>query len=67
MNLFNPEVIVIGGGFGLAAFDQLLPGVREVVGREALEPAGDVAVVGAQLGPDAGLVGAGLIAFDAIA
>jgi glucokinase len=67
VNLFNPEVIVIGGGFGLAAFDQLLPVVREVIRREALEPAGDVAVVPAQLGPDAGLVGAGLIAFDAIA
>jgi glucokinase len=65
-NIFDPEAIVIGGGFGIAAFDLLLPSAREVLRHEALSPAGEVAVVKAQLGPDAGLVGAGLIAFDAV-
>jgi glucokinase len=65
-NVFDPDVIVIGGGFGSAAFELLLPGVREVLRREALEPAGEVPVVRAELGPDAGLVGAGLIAFDVL-
>lgn len=66
VNIFDPEVVVIGGGFGIAAFDLLLPAAREVLRREALEPAGEVPVVKAALGPDAGLVGAGLIAFDAV-
>ena len=33
VNIFNPDVIVIGGGFGLAAFDLLLPGARGVATR----------------------------------
>lgn len=66
VNTFDPEIVVIGGGFGIAAFDLLLPAAREVVRREALAPAGEVPIVRAELGPDAGLVGAGLIAFDAV-
>jgi glucokinase len=65
-NLFDPEVIVIGGGFGLAAFDLLLPAARKVLRVEALAPSGEVPIVRAELGQDAGLVGAGLIAFDAL-
>jgi len=67
VNIFDPELVVIGGGFGIAAFELLLPAAREVLRREALDPAGEVPVVRAALGPDAGLVGAGLIAFDAVA
>jgi glucokinase len=65
-NIFDPEMIVVGGGFGVAAFELLLPSAREVLRREALVPAGEVPVVKAAMGPDAGLVGAGLIAFDAV-
>jgi glucokinase len=67
VNLFEPDAVVIGGGFGIAAFDLLLPSTRELLRREALVPAGEVPVVKAELGPDAGLVGAALIAFDAVA
>ncbi len=67
VNMFYPEIVVIGGGFGIAAFDLLMPSCREVLQREALQPAGDTPIVRAELGPDAGMVGAGLIAFDAIA
>jgi glucokinase len=67
VNLFHPELLVIGGGFGAAAFDLLAGAAHDVVRREALAPAGsDVRLVPATLGPEAGLVGAGLIAFDAL-
>jgi glucokinase len=66
VNIFNPEVVVVGGGFA-AAGDLLLDPARERVHREALEPARDlVRIVPAQLGPEAGLVGAGLVAFEAL-
>lgn len=62
VNIFNPDLVVIGGGFGTAAFELLLPAAREVVRREALWPAGEVPIVVADLGNDAGLIGAGLLA-----
>jgi glucokinase len=67
VNLFDPQVVVLGGGFGIAAFDLLGPPAQEIVRREGLAPAGAaVRIVPATLGPEAGLVGAGLIAFDAV-
>ncbi len=64
VNIFNPELIVIGGGFG-AAGDLLFDPAREALAREALAPGRDVVrIVPAALGPRAGLVGAGLIAFE---
>lgn len=66
VNVFNPELVVIGGGFS-AAGDFLLEPAREVIAREALEPARSfVRVVRAELGSSAGLVGAGLVAFEAL-
>jgi glucokinase len=66
VNIFGPDLIVIGGGFGIAAFEALLPGVREVLRRDALPPGGDVPVVRATLGLDSGLIGAGLVGFEAL-
>jgi glucokinase len=64
VNVFNPEVIVLGGGFGEAG-ELLFRPAREVVGREALSPGRDlVRIVPAELGAEAGLIGAGLIAFE---
>jgi glucokinase len=58
--------VVIGGGFA-AAGDFILDPAREVVRREALAHAGDrVQIVRAELGTAAGLIGAGLVAFDAL-
>ena len=66
VNIFNPEVVVIGGGFS-AAGDFLLEPARATLRREALEPARDlVRVVRAELGTAAGLVGAGLVACEAL-
>jgi glucokinase len=65
-NLFDPELVVIGGGFGIAAFDLLLPAVQEMLQVEALAGARDLRIERAQLGAEAGVVGAGLIAFGAL-
>jgi glucokinase len=65
VNIFDPELVVIGGGFG-AAWDFLVEPAREVMEREALAPAGGrVRLARAQLGTAAGLIGAGLVAYDA--
>jgi glucokinase len=67
VNIFNPEAIVIGGGWGKAASEFLLGPAREVLLREALSPGRElVRIVPAQLGPEAGLVGAGFVAFEAL-
>jgi glucokinase len=67
VNIFDPELIVIGGGFGTAAQDYLLPPAREIVIREALEPGRHTArIVPAELGSTAGLIGAGFVAFEAL-
>jgi glucokinase len=66
VNIFDPELVVIGGGFA-AAGDFILDPAREIVRREALAGAGDrLRIVRAELGTAAGLIGAGLVAFDAL-
>ncbi|MBV8562937.1 MAG: ROK family protein [Actinobacteria bacterium] len=66
-NVFGPELIVIGGGFGVAAFEFLIPPALEVMHREALEPMRSMArVEKAQLGTAAGLIGAAFVAFEAL-
>jgi glucokinase len=65
VNIFGAERIVVGGGFGVAAFDQLLPAARLAVLTEALAPAGQqLEIECARLGASAGLIGAGLVAFE---
>jgi glucokinase len=66
VNIFNPELVVIGGGFA-AAGDFILDPAREILRREALAEAGyRLPIVRADLGTAAGLIGAGLVAFDAV-
>jgi glucokinase len=66
VNVFNPEVVVVGGGFAEAG-ELLLAPARKVVAERALLPARDVVrIVEAELGPDAGLIGAALVAFTAL-
>jgi len=66
VNIFNPELIVIGGGFSQAR-DLFLEPALETMRVEALRPGRDlVRVVPALLGPDAGLVGAGFVGFEAL-
>ena len=66
VNVFEPEVVVVGGGFGVAG-ELLLGPAREVVAVEALDPARDtVRIVQAELGGDAGVIGAGMVGFEAL-
>jgi glucokinase len=65
VNIFEPEVVVVGGGAG-AAGDLLLDPAREVVAERALRPSRDrVRIVPAAFGEEAGMVGAALFALAA--
>jgi glucokinase len=67
-NIFAPQLIVIGGGFGVAAWQYLVPAAEEIMRREALRPMRDaVRVVPAELGTAAGSIGAAFVGFDAAA
>ena len=66
VNIFAPELVVIGGGFGVAGWRHLVPAAEEIVQREALRPMRDrVRVVPAELGTAAGLIGAAFVGFEA--
>jgi glucokinase len=67
VNIFGSTRVVIGGGFGIAAFDHLVPAARRAVLREALAPSGQsLEIVRAELGGQAGLIGAALVAFEGL-
>lgn len=62
VNIFNPELVVVGGGAAQAA-DILLASARRVVAERALRPQRDeVRIVPAQHGVDAGVLGAAALA-----
>jgi glucokinase len=66
VNIFNPELIVIGGGFA-AAGELILAPARERMARESLPGMAELTrVVLAELGNDAGMIGAGFVAFEAL-
>jgi glucokinase len=66
-NIFNPQVIVIGGGV-IGAGDLLLEPARAELLRRALPPSrGLVKVVPARFGVEAGMIGAAALAFDGLA
>ncbi len=65
VNMFGVELVVIGGGFGVGAGELLLVPALEAARREALSPASQrLRLVEAELGADAGLIGAGLLALE---
>jgi glucokinase len=67
VNIFNPQVVVIGGGV-LGAGELLLAPARAEVARRALPPSRDVVrIVNAQFGAEAGMVGAAALALDGLA
>jgi glucokinase len=64
MNLFNLEMIVIGGGV-MAAGELLMYSLRAAAKRNALRPSfADCQIVQSKLWPDAGLIGAAMLARD---
>src|SRR5579862_7355395 len=67
INIFDPQVVVIGGGFGVAAGELLFGPAHAAILREALAPAGqEVRLAMAELGAEAGLIGAALVGFEAL-
>jgi glucokinase len=66
VNMLNPDVVVLGGGV-MAAGELILEPARQEMTRRALPPPRDsVRIVGAQLGAEAGMVGAAALAFDGL-
>ena len=62
VNIFNPEMIIVGGGMAKME-DRLLNPARRVVRERAFRlPAQAVRIVPAQLGEDAGVIGAAVFA-----
>ena len=67
VNIFGPQLVILGGGFGVAAYDYLRGPAEEVMRREALEPMrSTVRLAKAELGTAAGLIGAGFVGFEAL-
>ena len=64
-NTFDPDVIVLGGGV-MDAGDLLLDPARAELQRRALSPQNEVPVRAAALGPEAGMIGAAMLARDEI-
>jgi glucokinase len=66
INIFDPDLVIVGGGFARAG-DLVLGPARERALEEALPPArGTARIIRAELGGDAGVLGAGLVAFEAL-
>lgn len=66
INLLNPEAIVIGGGVA-GAWEYFIAHVMEEIhGRAFREPAARARILKAELGDDAGLLGAARLAFDRV-
>ena len=66
VNIFEPELVVLGGGLG-EELDLYLDAALETMRQEALPPGRDrVRVVPAELGTDAGIVGAAFVGLEAL-
>jgi glucokinase len=66
VNIFNPELVIVGGGFSRAR-ELVQPALLETLAVEALAPGRDlVRVVPAHFGPEAGMIGAALVGFEAL-
>jgi glucokinase len=64
VNLFEPQLVVIGGGVSRSG-EQLLGPVRELVRASTMRPAGHAAeIVASALGDRVGVVGAAAIVYD---
>ena len=67
VNVFGPQLVILGGGFGVAAYDHLREPAEEVTRRDALEPMRSaVRFAKAELGTAAGLIGAAFVGFEAL-
>ena len=63
IHIFSPDRVVMGGGVS-NAFDQLKPGIHDVIRRDAMPPFRTVPIVKSALGDDSGLFGAARLVLD---
>lgn len=63
INLYLPDVVVLGGGV-MDAYDLFEPAIRTLVARDTMAPIDRIAIRKASLGNDAGLLGAACVALD---
>jgi glucokinase len=63
VNMLNPQLIVVGGGVGESC-GFMVERAAEIIAEEALAGRRDVRVIQAELGNDAGILGAAALAFD---
>jgi len=67
VNVLSPEIVVLGGGVIEALGDDILPRIERSARKIAFEYAmKDVRIVKAQLGDDAGVIGAAKLAREAL-
>jgi glucokinase len=67
VNIFNPEVFVVGGGISLAG-DLIMKPAARVLAERGLRPNRDIVrLTTAKFGSDAGLIGAAVMAFTEVA
>jgi glucokinase len=64
-NIFEPDVIVIGGG-AAASGELLLDPARRELRARALAPMNETRVVAAELGPEAGMIGSATMALEEV-
>ncbi len=64
LHTFLPHRIILGGGIGEAHFDVFAPAIREQISRATQIPKRRVEVVKAELGQDAGVIGAAALLFQ---
>ncbi len=65
-NIFNPQMVIVGGGV-IGAGDLLLAPARAEVAKRALPPSRDIVrIVAARHGVEAGMIGAAALALDGL-
>jgi glucokinase len=66
VNIFNPGRVILGGGI-VDHHPKLVPRIRKIVNSRAQPPAArTVTILASRLGPDAGVIGAALLARHAL-
>ena len=63
-HILNPQIAVIGGGISAAGEDLLFQHIRKEFNKRVMDIPGNMQIVPAKLGNDAGLVGAAMLAYD---
>ena len=68
MHLLNPDAVVLGGGVMQSFGDYIMPRVRKAIKRRGIPVCCDgIQLVGTQLGDDAGILGAAVLAWTSLA